>query len=69
MEMNREQAFRTVAKHIYIAYPTYSTSRTEIVVLADSEGEARMLASGYFQRSLIMVKPVEATKNAQIYEI
>lgn len=68
-EMSKEQAFRTIAKHMYIAYPTYSTERKSILVLADEIGEARKLASEYFQRSLITVRLVDTTTNAQVYEI
>lgn len=68
-KMSKEQAFRTIAKHMYIAYPTYSTERKSILVLADEMGEARKLAAEYFQRSLITVRLVGTTTNAQVYEI
>lgn len=68
-EMSKEQAFRTIAKHMYIAYPTYSTERKSILVLADGMGEARKLAAEYLQRSLITVRLVGTTTNAQVYEI
>lgn len=66
--MDIKTAYRTVAKHIFIAYPTYSTSRNEIVILADNDGEARMKAVEFFQRSIITVKPIEPTKDQQVYE-
>lgn len=69
MEMSKERAYQTVAKHIYVAYPTYSTSRTEIIILAENEAEARKKAVEHFDRSLISVKPLEPTKDEQVYEI
>ena len=69
MEMSKEQAYQAIAKHIYVAYLTYSTSRKEIIVLADDDSEARKLALEYFQRSRITVRLVEPTKDKQIYEI
>ena len=68
-QLTKTQAYRIIAKHIYIAYPTYSTSRKEIIILADSDSEATELAKQYFPRSLITVKHIEQTKNKQIYEI
>ena len=67
--MSKEQAFRTIAKHIYIAYPTYSTERKSILVLADGMGEAKKLAAEHLRRSLITVRPVGTTTNVQVYEI
>lgn len=68
-QLTKTQAYRIIAKHIYIAYLTHSTSRKEIIILADSDSEATELAKQYFPRSLITVKHIEQTKNKQIYEI
>lgn len=68
-KMSREQAYRTIAKHIYVAYPTYSSERRMLVVLADEIGEAKKLAAEHLQRSLITVRLIDTTTNAQVYEI
>ena len=65
--MTTEQAYRIIAKHIYIAYPTYSVDYEEIIVLADNESEARKKAESYFNRSLLSVHPLDSTNDPQIY--
>jgi len=61
--------YKKMAKHIYVAYPTYSTIGAEVIILADDEGEAQKKAVEHFQRSIISVKPLEGTRDPQIYTI
>lgn len=42
--MNKEQAYRTIAKHIYVVYRAYSLERTDMLILADSLKEAQKKA-------------------------
>ena len=65
--MSTEQAYRIIAKHIYIVYPTYSVDHGEIIVLADNESEAKKKADSYFNISLSSVCPLVSTNDPQIY--
>ena len=61
--------YKKIAKHIYVAYSTYSKIGAEAIILADDEGEARKKAIEHFQRGIISVKLLESTRDSQIYTI
>lgn len=67
--MNKEQAYRTIAKHIYVVYRAYSLERTDMLILADSLKEAQKKAEEAFQTSLVTVGKIEPTKDSQVYYI
>lgn len=68
-ETSVEQAYRTIAKHIYVAHSTCSSKRMELIILADAMDEAKKLAAKHLQESDITVKRIGTTANAQVYTI
>lgn len=68
-EIDKSKAYRTIANHIYIAYPRYSCGGNEIMILADNIDEAKEKASKFYDLNLITVKKLFPTEDPQIYRI
>lgn len=68
-KIDKSEACRTIANHIYIAYPMYSCGGNEIMILADNLDEAKEKASKFYDLSRITVKKLFPTEDPQIYII
>lgn len=66
--MKKEEAFRVIGKHIFTAH-LRSTLDGEIVILADSQDDAKEKAKLHFGISSAIVRPVSSTEDAQVYKI
>lgn len=64
--MNREDAYRTIGKHIYTARLKYGGDKI-VVILADATSEATEKAHEYFGLSCVSVERVQETNDPQIY--
>lgn len=62
------KAYRIVAKHIFLAHFKHESSK-EIIILADDIDEARQKAQNFFEQNSVIVRAVEPTDDAQIYEL
>lgn len=65
-------AYRVVAKHIFLAQfddITKHESSREIIILADDIDEARQKAQNFFGQNSVIVRAVDSTDDAQIYEL
>lgn len=67
--MSRDTAYRTVAKHIFVAHQMGSKDGRQLIILADSLKEAEKKAKAGFGVSSIHVKRILPTEDVQIYEI
>ncbi len=67
--MSRGSAYRTIAKHIFVAHQMYSSSGQCIIILADSFAEAENKAKIDFGSDSVYVKRIIPTEDAQLYKI
>lgn len=67
--MDVTEAYRVVAKHIFVARLAYSIRPIYLIVLADNVEEARAKAEKYFSSRNIVVLPLMATHIPNVYEI
>ena len=65
--MKTVDAYKIIAKHIFIAYRKYEGE--SILVLADDIEEAQKKAVEVFGLSLVVVRPVKKTDDAQVYRL
>lgn len=65
----KDAAYRTVARHIFIAHRKASTDRRQVVILADNLSEAEEKAKAAFGMPSVHVKRVIPTEDAQIYNL
>lgn len=66
--MDRAEAFRVVAKHIYVARMWFDGDRT-LIILADNIEEAKDKAQKVLGVLTVPVKRVEPTDDPQVYEL
>ena len=67
--MDVTEAYRTVAKHIFVAYPTYSVQPPYIIILADDRGEAWTKARNYYQDRNVTLVSLLTTDIPNVYTI
>lgn len=65
--MTMEQAYRTIGRHLYVAYLTYGGK--SILIIANTASEAKEKACEFFGLSLVTVARVADTSDPQIYTI
>lgn len=46
--MNTKEAYKIIAKHVFIAYRARTENPTEIIVMANSKDDAQRIANDYF---------------------
>lgn len=64
----RTKAYRTIAKHLFIAHRKYESSRI-LIILADSIEEATEKAIDAFGLNSVFVKRIDPTDDPQVYEV
>lgn len=68
MISSTEKAYKTIAKHIFLAHFKYESTK-EIIILADNIDEARRKAQKFFGLDFVTVRAINRTDDPQIYEI
>ena len=65
------KAYKTVSKHVFIAYRAYTEDSKEIIIIADSYDIAKKKAEEYFGLSSIIVHGIKAISENDVntYEI
>ena len=66
--MERDTAYRTIAKHLFRAHLKYEGGRT-LIILADNLEEATEKAVEVFGLDSVHVKRIDPTDDPQVYEI
>ena len=66
--MNREKAYSIISKHVFIAHLKYESNK-DIVILADTQDEAKQKAQEFFGLSSVSVDELHETYDSQIYEM
>lgn len=66
--MTNSKAYRTIAKHLYVAKRISANSRP-VIILADDLSEAQTKAMAFFWDGEVLVSPVARTNDPQIYVI
>lgn len=66
--MERDKAYRTIAKHLFRAHRKYEGHKT-LIILADSLEEATEKAAAHFGLDSVHVARISATDDPQVYEI
>lgn len=67
--MSKDTAYRTVAKHIFVAHQIGAKDGRQLIILADSLEEAEKKAQTGFGASSVHVKRIMPTEDVQIYEV
>lgn len=67
--MSKDDAYRTVAKHVFVAHRINSKDGRQLIILADSLKEAEKKAKAGFGVSSVHVKRIMPTEDVQIYEV
>lgn len=67
--MSKDAAYRTVARHIFVAHQIASKDRRLLIILADGLEEAERRAKAGFGVPAVHVKRIIPTEDVQIYKI
>lgn len=67
MMMERERAYRTIAKHLFRAHRKYEGGKV-LIILADSIEEATEKVIETFGLDSVFVRRLDATVDPQVYE-
>ena len=67
--MSKDTAYRTVARHVFVAHQIGAKNGRSLIILADSLGEARKKAEIGFGVPSVHFKRVIPTDDVQIYKI
>lgn len=68
MISSTEEAYKTIAKHIFLAHFKYESTK-KIIILADDIEEARRKAQKFLGLHSVTVRAVGQTNDPQIYEL
>ena len=60
--------YKTIGKHLFIAYPLYAETYNPIIILANTQEEAETIASEHWRDRKLLVRRVWQLENPQVYE-
>ncbi len=66
--MTKKEAYSIIVKHMFIAYKTYDTDYSDVIILADTLEEAEEKAKKYFHSTFVTVSRLTEKKEG-IYTI
>lgn len=73
--MNTKEAYKTIAKHIFVAYRVRTENPLEIIVMAESKDDAQRIANNYFGvpedsgNTFVMVHELTKTEKDNVFFI
>ena len=63
-----QECYKTIGKHLFIAYPLYAETYNPIIILANTQEEAEKIASEHWHDRKLLVRRAQQLENAQVYE-
>lgn len=63
-----QDCYKTIGKHMFIAYPLYAETYDPIIILANTQEEAENIASKHWHDRKLLVRRAQQLENAQVYE-
>lgn len=67
--MTKEDAYCTIAKHIFVAYKIYTENFDLLIILADNEDEAKEKAIKYFDTTFVTICKLKSENKNGVYSI
>ena len=67
--MDKKEAYSIIAKHIFIAYKTYSEDFNSLIILADTKDEAKEKAVKHFSTSFVTICKLKSENENGVYSI
>lgn len=65
---NWHKAYQTIGKHLFVAYPVYVENPQQIIIIANTLGQAENVAERHWPDRTLCVRQVRQLENVQIYD-
>lgn len=62
------EAYQIIGKHLFVAYPVYVENPQQIIIIANTLGQAENVAERHWPDRKLCVRQVRQLENVQIYD-